>query len=119
MVSPAMLPVLGSMPTVPDTRTNGPAATAWLKSGEPGASGVAMIWRGMGSSSTGDSTPGQRSQSAAGPAGVPPPREGGVDRSEAAAQRCPQPDAGRERGTVSTVRRKVGTTTAASPGACR
>jgi len=47
IVSPARLPVLGSMPTMPETRTCGPALNHWLYSGELGAFAVVMICRGM------------------------------------------------------------------------
>jgi hypothetical protein len=43
MVSPAIAPVFGSMPTVPEMNTCDPALTPWLKSGELGAFDVLMI----------------------------------------------------------------------------
>jgi hypothetical protein len=45
--APATLSVLGSMPTVPETKPNCPALTAWLKRGDLGVSAVAMTWRVM------------------------------------------------------------------------
>src|SRR4051794_13294640 len=45
IVVPANSPVDTSMPTRPDTKTNAPAFTAWLKSGEAWASGVATVSR--------------------------------------------------------------------------
>jgi hypothetical protein len=43
MLSPAMRPVLGSIPVVPETNTWEPALTPWLKSAELGAFDVLMI----------------------------------------------------------------------------
>jgi hypothetical protein len=43
MVASARLPVLGSMPTMPETNTCGPALTPWLYRGELGAFVVVMI----------------------------------------------------------------------------
>src|SRR5580704_15653963 len=45
-VSPARLPVSGSMPTMPETSTCGPALTPWLYSGDLGAFAVVMTCRG-------------------------------------------------------------------------
>ena len=47
IVAPASEFVLGSMPTMPETKTLLPARTPWLYSGELGASAVVMIYRGM------------------------------------------------------------------------
>jgi hypothetical protein len=43
MLSPAMRPVLGSIPVVPEMKTWDPALTPWLKRGELGAFDVVMI----------------------------------------------------------------------------
>src|SRR5215470_10700970 len=47
MLSPAIRPVLGSIPVVPEMKTWEPALTPWLNSVELGAFGVVMIWRGI------------------------------------------------------------------------
>ena len=43
MVPPTRVPVFGSMPTIPETMTCGPALTPWLYNDELGAFGVLMI----------------------------------------------------------------------------